>query len=165
MRLPRVIPPAWRQLASGGADAWQLVGVAAAVAGAAWLLSPYSTLQKVAEKRGELTGRQPNPTGRALGLTAGQLTNAYQDPIEVLAMRAAVARAGSPAPEYRGSRSELFRPYHHGPRFPTAPMQSQRLNLIGAQRPFRGEPIQPTPGVAITAADVLKLQATRPPDG
>jgi hypothetical protein len=156
MRVP--IPPAWRQLLRGGLEPWQLAGVFAAVAGAAWLMSPYSTLQKVAEKRQELVGRTPNAWGRAVGYTAHQLRDPVQDPIEVLTMRAAVARAGTTAPTYRGGRASFFREYLASPPEVTWPMPRQNLNALGAQAPFRGIPIQASPAVSRTAADVLHAQ-------
>lgn len=156
MRLP--IPPAWRDLLRGGPDNWQLLAIAAAVLGGAWVLSPYATAEKVREAHDRRVGRPPNATGRALGLTAGQLADPVQDPIEVLTLRTAVARAGSRPPVYRGSRRELFPEYLASPPEVTWPMPAQNLRALGAQQPFRGVPIQAGPGVSITAADVLNAQ-------
>jgi hypothetical protein len=156
VRIP--VPPAWRQLLRGGAEPWQLAALAAGALGAAWVLSPYSTLEKVAEKRRALVGRQPNATGRALGYNAGAFVNPYQDPIEVLARRAAVARSGTAPPVYRGGRAELFREYLPSPPEVTWPMPVQNLRALGAQQPFRGRPIQAGPGVSRTAAETLSAQ-------
>lgn len=161
MRLP--IPPAWRQLIRGGPEPWQLAALAAGAVGAAWLLSPYAAMERLADKRRELVGREPNATGRAVGYTAGMLRNPVQDPIEVLTRRAAVARAGSAAPVYRGGRSELFREYLAGPPEVTWPLARQNLNALGAQQPFRGQPIQSSPSVSRTAAEVLAAQLRREP--
>lgn len=156
MRLP--IPPAWRQLVRGGVDNWQLLGVLAAIAGSAWLLSPYATLEKVSDRRRELVGRAPNATGRALGYSAGVLRSPVMDPLEVLARRAAMARAGSAAPVYRAGRGDYFRQFIPTQAEATWPLPQQRLGGLGAQAGVRGEPMQASPGVAITAADVLAMQ-------
>ena len=153
MRVP--IPPAWRAAARSAGDPWALVAIGAAIVGGAWILSPVEAGKKLRERHDQLAGREPNATGRALGLTAGQLADRVQDPIEVITLRAAVQRAGSAAPEYRGGAGDYFRPYHRlAPRV-TWPLATANYNLLAAQRPFRGRPIQPSPGVAITAADVL----------
>lgn len=153
MRFP--IPPGWRAAAAGAGDPWALAALAAAVVGVGWLLSPVEAGRKLRQQHDALEGPQPNATGRALGYTGGMFANRVQDPVEVLAMRAAVQRAGSAAPEYRAGSSDFFRPYHRLAPKVTWPLATANYNLLAAQRPFRGRPIQASPGVAITAADVL----------
>lgn len=156
MRIP--IPPAWRALARGGVDNWQLLALVVGGAGAAWALSPYSTVQKVAERREGLVGRTPNQTGRALGYDAGVLASPPADPLEVLIGRAVAARAGTTAPTYRAGRSDYFRPVLASPPDVHWPLGRQNLRGLNAQAPVRGEPMQASPGVSITAADVLAIQ-------
>lgn len=152
------MPPAWRQLLSGGVEPWQLVAVAAALAGAGWMLSPYSALERGARKARESKGRTPNAVGRSLGYSAGILRSPVTDPLEVLTMRAAVAHVGTSSPNYRGSRNAYFRPPRPIQPQVTWPLATQNLRVLGAQAPVQGVSILPGPGVSRTAADVLARQ-------
>lgn len=156
MRLPAV-PPAWRQLARG--EPWTLAAIAAGLLGAAWILNPASVAERIRDRHDELAGREPNPTGRALGYSAGVLRSPVVDPLEVLARRAAVARAGTTAPTYRAGASDYFRDFVPTQHEVTWPLPPQNLRGLGAQAPVRGPGVgQPNTGVATTAADVLRLQ-------
>jgi len=154
MRLP--IPPDWR--AAARLQPWTLVAVAAGLAGAAWMLSPAAVAERARKAHDRIEGRPPNATGRALGYAAGVFASPPIDPLEVLTRRAVVARAGSPAPEYRGGAGDYFRPYLPTMHKATWPMPAQRLGGLGAQAPFRGQPIHASPAVSRTAAEVLAAQ-------
>lgn len=153
--LRNALPPAWRGLAAGRLDPWMLAVIAAGLAGAGWILSPASAAERI---KGRLYGvaRPPNEVGRALGYAAGYRTNPTIDPLGVLTAREQLRFGNGDQPELRHKRPKG---YLHAPAEFTAPIRTQDFRAIAAAAPYR----QPgaKPGVAITAADVLRPPAAQ----
>lgn len=149
MKLPRLVPPAWRSLARGRPDPWLVVAAVAGLAGAGWALSPAGLAERLVRKR------EPTPTGRALGIAAGYELGPTVDPLGVLTGRERlVIGTGATEPRYMARR--LPEPVI-APASWDAPVRTQDVRALAAQAPYRRPPAKP--GVAITAADVL-----RPPE-
>lgn len=164
-RLRRFVPPQWRQLARGTADPWLLVGIGAAIAGGAWLVSPVGAGGKLRDMRERLEPSAPaNATGRAMGLTrvprgaGGDPYPRSVDPLDVLGRGAGVPSHMQPTLRSRQLPAPLIapRPNH----LPTRAQELRNLALLPPILPPapRGDPSH-------TAADILNAQLGKGANG